>query len=731
MLIQPRRGTADQWTSANPILAVGEMGYETDTKKFKYGDGLTAWVTLPYGISAANLSNATATGLAVLTASNAAAARTALGVGTGTSVQAADILDSTATGRALLLAASTTAAQTALGATAIGRSVLTSADAAAARTAVGAGTYTKPGTGIPATDLASAVQTSLGKADTALQAVASNLISDASAIGRSILTAADAAAVRSAIGAGTSNVAIGTTAGTALSGTYVPTSTSISDSTTVGRGLLTAASADSARAVIGAGTSNLALGTTASTALAGNYAPTSTSITDATAVGRGLLTAVDAAAARTLIGAGTGTGTGTISSTSISDSTAVGRSLLTAASAAAALAAIGAGTGTYTKPGTGIPSTDLATAVQTSLGRANTALQTVNAASLTDSTTVGRAVIVAADAAAARTAIGAGTYSKPGTNIPAADLATAVQTSLGKADTAIQAVSSTTISDATTVGRSLITAANAAAALTAIGGGTYSKPGTGIPSTDFTSAVQTSLGLANTALQTVSSTTLSDATAIGRSLLTAASTSAALTAIGAGSYSRPGTGIPLTDLATSVQTSLGLANTALQTAPTISSTTITDATTVGKALITAVDAASARTAIGAGTGSGTYSKPGSGIPSTDFTTAVQTSLGKADTSYTKPGTGIPSSDLASAVQTSLTLANAAYAKPGTGIPATDLATAVQTNLTKASTALQSVPTGYVAGSSNGTATNLTVWIGTAAQYTAIASKSATTVYVVT
>jgi len=36
------------------------------------------------------------------------------------------------------------------------------------RTAISA-TYTKPGTGIPKTDLASAVQTSLGKADTALQ----------------------------------------------------------------------------------------------------------------------------------------------------------------------------------------------------------------------------------------------------------------------------------------------------------------------------------------------------------------------------------------------------------------------------------------------------------------------------------------------------------------------------------------------------------------------------------
>jgi len=41
--IQIRRGTAAQWSSANPILASGEFGYETDTGKFKIGDGTTAW----------------------------------------------------------------------------------------------------------------------------------------------------------------------------------------------------------------------------------------------------------------------------------------------------------------------------------------------------------------------------------------------------------------------------------------------------------------------------------------------------------------------------------------------------------------------------------------------------------------------------------------------------------------------------------------------------------------
>ena len=48
VVIQFRRGTAAQWTSTNPILAQGEPGLETDTLKWKAGDGNTAWSALPY-----------------------------------------------------------------------------------------------------------------------------------------------------------------------------------------------------------------------------------------------------------------------------------------------------------------------------------------------------------------------------------------------------------------------------------------------------------------------------------------------------------------------------------------------------------------------------------------------------------------------------------------------------------------------------------------------------------
>jgi len=46
--IQLRRGTAAQWAAANPVLAQGEPGIETDTGKQKFGNGVTAWNLLSY-----------------------------------------------------------------------------------------------------------------------------------------------------------------------------------------------------------------------------------------------------------------------------------------------------------------------------------------------------------------------------------------------------------------------------------------------------------------------------------------------------------------------------------------------------------------------------------------------------------------------------------------------------------------------------------------------------------
>jgi hypothetical protein len=46
--MQQRRGTAEQWTLANPILAEGEIGFEIDINQFKVGDGVNRWEDLSY-----------------------------------------------------------------------------------------------------------------------------------------------------------------------------------------------------------------------------------------------------------------------------------------------------------------------------------------------------------------------------------------------------------------------------------------------------------------------------------------------------------------------------------------------------------------------------------------------------------------------------------------------------------------------------------------------------------
>jgi hypothetical protein len=49
--LQLRRGLADDWNDANPTLAAGEIGIETDTNTFKFGDGNTPWNSLEYALS--------------------------------------------------------------------------------------------------------------------------------------------------------------------------------------------------------------------------------------------------------------------------------------------------------------------------------------------------------------------------------------------------------------------------------------------------------------------------------------------------------------------------------------------------------------------------------------------------------------------------------------------------------------------------------------------------------
>lgn len=59
--MQQARGTAAEWTSSNPTLMAGEIGWESDTGYFKIGDGSTAWNSLHYSSGRPILASGTAT----------------------------------------------------------------------------------------------------------------------------------------------------------------------------------------------------------------------------------------------------------------------------------------------------------------------------------------------------------------------------------------------------------------------------------------------------------------------------------------------------------------------------------------------------------------------------------------------------------------------------------------------------------------------------------------------
>lgn len=129
-----------------------------------------------------------------------------------------------------------------------------------------------------------------------------------------------------------------------------------------------------------------------------------------------------------------------------------------------------------------------------------------------------------------------------------------------------------------------------------VGAGTYSKPSGGIPKTDLTSGVQASLDKADSALQSFTETdptvpswakaqnkpsyTAQEVGALPSDTTIPTKVSQLQNDSGFGTYSKPSGGIPKTDLAEAVQTSLGKADSALQTAPVTSVNTKTGAVTL-------------------------------------------------------------------------------------------------------------------------------------------------------
>ena len=70
-LLQFRRGTAALWASANPVLASGEFGFETDTNKGKVGNGTTAYNSLSYVLGSFPANQLSGTSLAANVVSSA------------------------------------------------------------------------------------------------------------------------------------------------------------------------------------------------------------------------------------------------------------------------------------------------------------------------------------------------------------------------------------------------------------------------------------------------------------------------------------------------------------------------------------------------------------------------------------------------------------------------------------------------------------------------------------
>lgn len=288
--IQLRRGTAAEWATANPVLAEGEQGFETDTGLFKIGDGAAAWNALDYagGNGAGGPADTDelpegSTNLYFTTARAAAAAP----------VQPADLANKVdkVSGKQLSTEDYTTPEKTKLG------GVATGATANATDTQLrDRGTHTGQQPSTTISDFTEAVQDAVA----AFLGAGSNVVVDyndaantltiSASGGSSGLTVED---VRDAIGAaivGVGNISVAyndaldtitisttatqnaTDAALRDRSTHTgsqPAST-ISDSTAVGRAVLTAADALAARTAIGAGTSSLALGTTGTTAAAGN-----------------------------------------------------------------------------------------------------------------------------------------------------------------------------------------------------------------------------------------------------------------------------------------------------------------------------------------------------------------------------------------------------------------------------------------------------------------------------
>ena len=86
--VKVKRATAARWASQNPVLAAGEIGYETDTRKMKLGDGTSSWTQLSYLVAEGTGAAGQAATIRIGTVTTVAYTANATVVNSGTSTAA-------------------------------------------------------------------------------------------------------------------------------------------------------------------------------------------------------------------------------------------------------------------------------------------------------------------------------------------------------------------------------------------------------------------------------------------------------------------------------------------------------------------------------------------------------------------------------------------------------------------------------------------------------------------
>ena len=201
-------------------------------------------------------------------------------------------------------------------------------------------------------------------------------------------------------------------------------------------------------------------------------------------------------------------------------------------------------TAKYDKPSGGIPKSDLASSVQSSLDKADSALQQHQDISALTAHVANSEIHVTTTQKAAWNA----KYDKPAEGIPKTDLASAVQISLNKADTALQEHQDISDLVSHTQNSNIHVTSEQKTAWSA----KYEKPTSGIPKTDLASSVQISLDKADTALQEHQDISALTNHVANNSIHVTTDDKTVWNA----KYNKPSGGIPKTDLASDVQSSL-------------------------------------------------------------------------------------------------------------------------------------------------------------------------------